>query len=170
MRALRRSGTLFSRWLVIVRERFMAKSMAEPTLGRMLTTGVLAWLVPGLGHIFNGDRRRGLILAVVVAATFWGGVAVAGVQSTFKPRERTLWFMAQICAGGHTLVAMTWGNAVAADPGVKMASFVAEDVAVVYTGVIGLLNVLIIIDALLSSDPNYVRAGVRRPLPRPREV
>jgi len=141
----------------------MTKSTFEPSLGRVLATGTLAWLVPGLGHVFNGDRKRGLILAIVVAITFWGGVAVAGVQSTFKPKERTLWFMAQICAGGHTLVAMGWGNAIADNPGVKKAGFVAEDVAVVYTGIIGLLNVLIIIDALLATDPNYVRVGVRPP-------
>ncbi|MCB9849075.1 MAG: hypothetical protein H6817_00050 [Phycisphaerales bacterium] len=136
-------------------------SNAEPSMGKVLTTGVLAWLVPGLGHIYIGDRKRGIILLVVTAATFWGGVAVAGVQSTFKPRERTLWFMGQICAGGHTLAAMSWGNAVNAGEDVEHAGFVAEDVAVLYTAVAGLLNVLIIIDALLATDPNYVRTGVR---------
>lgn len=141
----------------------MTKPTGEPSLGRVLATGVVSWLVPGLGHIFNGDRKRGLILLLVTAATFWGGIAVAGVQSTFKPRERTLWFMAQMCAGGHTLVAMSWGNAVAAQPGAKFANFVAEDVAVIYTSVVGLLNVLIIIDALLATDPRYVRVGVKPP-------
>lgn len=141
----------------------MAKPTTEPSMARVMATGVLAWLVPGLGHIFNGDRKRGWLLLVVTAVTFWGGIALAGVQSSFKPRERTLWFMAQVCAGGHTLVAMTWGNSVRNQPGVKVAGFVAEDTAVVYTGVVGLLNVLIILDALLATDPKYTRASLRLP-------
>ncbi|HRX83651.1 MAG TPA: hypothetical protein P5572_01385 [Phycisphaerae bacterium] len=141
----------------------MAKPTGEPSLGRVLATGVVSWLVPGLGHVINGDRKRGLVLIIVTTATFWGGVAVAGAQSTFKPRERTLWFVAQVCAGGHTIVGISWGQALAAQPGVKYAGFVAEDVAVIYTSVVGLLNVLIIIDALLATDPKYVRVGVRPP-------
>jgi hypothetical protein len=132
-------------------------------MGRVLLTGLLAWLVPGLGHIFNGDRKRGIILMVVIAATFWGGVAVAGVQSTFKPKERALWFMAQICAGGHTLVGLNWSKAVNASPDAPHADFVSEDVAVIYTAVCGLLNILIIIDALLATDPSYTRREIRPP-------
>jgi hypothetical protein len=149
-------------------EHGLAQS-SEPSMGRVLATGVLAWLLPGLGHIFNGDRKRGLILLIVIAATFWGGVAVAGVQSTFEPRGKTLWFMAQICAGGHTLLGMTWGEAVKANGDAPLAGFVATDVAVIYTGVAGLLNIMVIIDALLATDPRYSRANLQRK-PQPSEA
>ena len=43
-----------------------------------------------------------------------------------------------------------------------------EETALIYTGVAGLLNVLIIFDALATADPKYVRPGAR-PLPRPGE-
>src|SRR5262245_16384839 len=73
--------------------------------GQLALAGVLAWLVPGLGHLFLGFRTRGLVFLTVVAATFWSGIAIGGVRYTVDPNEKTAWFSAQICAGGHTLVA-----------------------------------------------------------------
>src|SRR3990172_10486299 len=67
--------------------------------------GFLAWLVPGLGHIYLGHRVRGLVCLVTITLTFWTGVAIGGVQATVDPHERTLWFMAQLCSGGNTLAA-----------------------------------------------------------------
>ncbi len=135
----------------------------EPSLGRVILTGALAWVLPGLGHVALGDRRRGVLLMIVVALTYWGGVAVAGVQSTIKPRERSTWFMAQVCAGSHTLAALAIGQAMGPQPYEARAGFVDEDVAIIYTGVAGLLNILIIIDALAATDPTYQRTSVRPP-------
>lgn len=137
----------------------------EPSVANIAATGFLAWLVPGLGHIYVGEKRRGLVLMAVIAVTFWTGVAVGGVQSTVRPR---LWLMGQSGAGAHTLA--TWGmgqwraKAYPFDttPS-ERAGFLAEDVAVIYTGVAGMLNILIIIDALASTDPSYTRPGVRPP-------
>ena len=144
----------------------MPPQAKEVSVPRAVAAGALAWLVPGLGHIFLGQKRRGAILLVVIAVTYWAGVAVGGVGSTIKPAERTAWFLAQVCAGVHTIGAYVWGqNEPHTIPDVK-AGFVAEDVAVIYTGVAGLLNILIILDALASADPNYVRIGPRPPPPR----
>ena len=133
--------------------------LAEPTFMRVAGAGVLSWVLPGLGHIFVGQRRRGLILLVAMALTFWTGVAIGGVQSTIKPRERKTWFFAQLFAGSHTLAAYTWGRARHQAHPDERAGFNEEDVAVIYTGVVGLLNILVILDALASADPRYVRIG-----------
>jgi len=140
----------------------------QPTIAKVIVAAVLAWIVPGLGHIYAGERRRGLILMATIAVTFWTGVAIGGVQSTVKPR---LWLIGQSCAGVHTVAAWTVGQWRASSYPMERfpserADFLAEDVAVIYTGVAGMLNVLLIIDAIASTDPKYLRVGTRPP-PRP---
>jgi TM2 domain-containing membrane protein YozV len=119
--------------------------------------GLLSWLVPGLGHLYLGQRARGLVCLVTITATFWTGVAIGSVQATVDPRERTLWFLAQLCTGGNTLVAYAWHKGVSPDPQVPSVSapvphWLSVDVAVHYTGVAGLLNLLVILDALARAE------------------
>ena len=141
----------------------MVLRLPQASVARVAGAGLLSWLLPGLGHIYLGQRTRGLILLVVIALTFWSGVAIGGVQSTVQPRTRTAWFAAQICAGSHTLVTYAWGRVRAPQHPEEQAGFVAADTAVIYTGVSGLLSILIILDALASADPHYVRAAARPP-------
>ena len=63
---------------------------------------VLAWLVPGAGHFYLGRRVRGVIIFVVIGATFWGGMAVGGVLTMDYYNSRG-WFIAQMCTGAHGL-------------------------------------------------------------------
>lgn len=127
----------------------MARANAN-NIARISLAGFLSWLLPGLGHLYLGQRRRGAILFVVIAVTFWGGVAVGGVSNTVDPKNRTAWFMAQISTGTHALAVLGWKSALGDTE--KGYSFQAEEVAVVYTGVAGLLNLLVILDALARAD------------------
>lgn len=124
--------------------------------------GLLAWILPGLGHIFLGYRIRGIILLVTVTATFWTGVAIGSVQATVDPQERKLWFAAQICSGGNTLAAYTLAEVAEAEAEASgitpaPAHWRSADVGVHYTGVAGLMNLLIILDAISRADPSSVR-------------
>ena len=127
---------------------------ANPSsLVRVPVAGLLAWLVPGLGHFFIGDTGRGLVFFVTITVTFWTGVAIGGVRSTVDPQHRKLWFVAQLCTAGHTLGAYGLHSVLAAEEKGRttppaMAHWGSVDVAVHYTGVAGLLNLLIIFDAL----------------------
>jgi len=126
---------------------------------RMVMVGLLAWVLPGLGHLYLRQQARGMILLVMVALTFWTGVAVGGVRSTVDPKQRTLWFMAQISAGSHTLATLALRE-IAADPQpgpTQAGAWLSTDVGIHYTGVAGLLNVLVILDALLRCDPTIRR-------------
>lgn len=122
--------------------------------------GLLAWAVPGLGHIFLGHRGRGLVFLVTITATFWSGVAIGGVRGTVDPDERSLWFVAQLCTGGNTAVAYLFNKAVTpANPGHARTAakyvppfWVAAEVGVHYTGVAGLLNLLVVLDALALAE------------------
>jgi hypothetical protein len=133
---------------------------AYPARAGVLTApvaGFLAWLVPGLGHLYIGQRVRGCVCLVAITVTFWTGVAIGGVQGTVDPHERTLWFLAQLCTGGNTLAAYALHGAVtpgrtAGDRPAFVAHWLSADVGVHYTGVAGLLNLLVILDVLGRAD------------------
>lgn len=130
---------------------------------RIVLAAVLGWLLPGLGHIFIGERTRGIVFLVVICLTYWSGVAIGGVRSVVNPQEHKLWFMAQMCTGGNTLAAVGLGK-VAPDrhdddgnliPPVD--HWIGVDVGIHYTGVAGLLNLLVILDVILRADPVHLR-------------
>jgi hypothetical protein len=117
--------------------------------------GVASWLVPGLGHLLIGDKTRGIIFLIAITVTFWGGVAIGGVRSTIDPQNRKAWFMAQICGGANAIAGLTWSKRIQVDPDQPsdlLAYWPVDDIAVVYTGVAGLLNLLVVFDALGRAD------------------
>ncbi|RME41614.1 MAG: hypothetical protein D6788_00825 [Planctomycetota bacterium] len=152
-----------------------------PVLVRMPMAGLLSWLVPGLGHLYLGQRARGIVLMVTVTVTFWTGVAIGGVRSTIDPRERQLWFIAQMGTAGNTLAGYglhllvddrdgkadgtraraerdphTASRPATSSP--AYAHWISSEVGVHYTGVAGLLNLLVIFDALGRAE----RSGPRQ--------
>ncbi len=142
---------------------------------RVPIVGLLAWIVPGLGHFFIGERVRGLIYLVTITVTFWGGVAIGGVCDTVNRQERTAWFMAQSCTGVYALTAHFWGQHLGRGDKDKLppecrAHWMSAETGVVYAGVAGLLNILVILDALARADlrsvvPTTVSARTRKGVP-----
>lgn len=130
---------------------------------------VLAWLVPGAGHWYLGYRDRAVVFFVVITVTFWGGVALGGVRSTVNAGENRPWLAAQLCAGPQTFAALMWGKSLprpsASAPSYDRyeASYPASDISVVYAGIAGLLNLLVIIDALARSESPPAAQGARSP-------
>ncbi|MBI1826609.1 MAG: hypothetical protein HY287_16525 [Planctomycetes bacterium] len=140
----------------------------QPTIDiRAPLAGFLGWLVPGLGHILIGDRSRGLICFVTITATFWTGVAIGGVGTTIDPHDRTLWFAGQLCAGGNTIVAYMFHETVVSrwtpsDRAAATANWASSEVGVHYTGVAGLLNILVVLDAIARAEVSTVVARIKR--------
>ncbi len=146
-----------------------ARQSYEQPLARICLAGLLSWLIPGAGHIFIGQRTRGLILLVTIAVTFWVGIGIGGVYDTVYPQKRFPWFMAQICTGGHGLLAYAWGESLRPPPPLRGTpipfrnpSFTSVDAAVVYTGIAGLLNLLVILDAIGRADRPREQESERR--------
>lgn len=54
---------------------------------------VLAWVFPGLGHLYLGRRRRALVFCLVVLAAFILGLGSAG-SSSLIDREQPLSYLA----------------------------------------------------------------------------
>jgi len=70
---------------------------------RALLALLLAWIVPGAGHAFIGRPVRGIIIFLIVGATFWTGVALGGVM-TVDPQGQRWWFAAEMLTGVHGLI------------------------------------------------------------------
>ncbi|MFB3892062.1 MAG: DUF6677 family protein [Phycisphaerae bacterium] len=143
-----------------------------------LVAVLLAWLVPGSGHVYLGRPVRGVVIFVVIALTFWSGIAMGGVM-TVDPRNERWWFVADMLTGVHGLVGWQRYNSEHARleqeldktlHGVPHAALRRLDdmdrllaqknlalvapgdtVARAYCGVVGLLNLMVIFDALMLS-------------------
>jgi TM2 domain-containing membrane protein YozV len=59
---------------------------------------VLGWVVPGLGQILIGERKRGIYVLVGILGLFMTGLFVGGLDCVDKDEDR-LWFYGQAVAG-----------------------------------------------------------------------
>jgi hypothetical protein len=59
---------------------------------------VAGWAIPGLGHALIGERVRGMVLCVVILATYWTGTAIGGAM-TVDARYDKWWSYAQLGSG-----------------------------------------------------------------------
>lgn len=165
------------------------KSIPAPPIGMAVAATVLAWIIPGAGHVCLGRVWRGAIIFVVIGATFWGGVAMGGVM-TVDPVNERWWYLAEMVTGAHGLAAAAWQKRVYSQvlgklppeawraPGEVRQAYVDEElakerlalvapmdtVARAYSGVAGLLNLMCIFDAAMLA-----LMGIRGELPTPRQ-
>ena len=135
-----------------------------------MTAAVLAWLLPGLGHWWIGERSRAVIFFVVITVTFWGGIAVGGVSTTMARSGNGAWIAAQLCMGPQAVGAIYLGQRQVEqikDQGKVpfRAPWPSSNIGVVYAGVAGLLNLLVIIDALSRAEARQA-SPARRSSPR----
>lgn len=112
-------------------------------LSRVLPGCVLAWAVPGLGHVVLGRAIRGLLFAVVILSLFIAGIALDG--KVYEPVEgEPLSVLAAIGAAGAGIpyfLAHLGGFA-----GGNLES-PYHDYGNTFTLVAGLLNLLVVLDA-----------------------
>jgi hypothetical protein len=142
-------------------------SLADPaSIFRAAAAGLLGWIVPGLGHVFIGDRVRGIICMATIVLTFWSGIAIGGVCGTVDPHERSLWFIAQLCTGVNAGAAYVIRESITSGEGkadrAAPPPWVSSEIGVHYTGVAGLLNVLVILDAMARAERNSAGKGLTK--------
>jgi len=150
----------------------------EPNLLMPLLAGMLAWAIPGAGHVYLRRTVRGIILCICINGLFWAGMAFGGVF-TVEPLEQRWWFVAQMCTGVSGLAG--WyrqqhvRREIAARIGLEPTpprypaeaagwretftrqlvredldlNYPTDNVARAYSGVAGMLNVLAIFDAVM---------------------
>ncbi len=164
--------------------------------------GLLALLLPGLGHFYLGERERGVLIAAGILGLFFGGMLIGGID-VVDSREDTIWFAGQSLVGpvafavdyvhqhrlkvvgkdivenrevmrlrtanpGHTRGPD--GREIEAAPGVPPPNSKSlgrmNELGTLFATIAGMLNLIVIIDALLharrETDPAILHA--QRPL------
>lgn len=107
--------------------------------------GLAAWALPGLGHWLLGQRTRAIILCAAIVLTYWIGVLVGGIGYTVDPSGNSLWFIAQLGVGPQVVALWLTTLHQAGPPPVPWPD---ADIAIIYAGIAGLLNMLVILDAV----------------------
>lgn len=105
---------------------------------------VLAWLIPGAGHVLVGDVRRGAILFVTLTAMFAIGIAFGGRLFPFQWSE-WLVFLAAIAQWGLGLPRIIASVAGAGAGDVVATTY---EYGNTFLMAAGLLNMLVVLDAL----------------------
>ena len=89
----------------------------------------LAWLVPGLGHVYQGRRGKGLLYFVCILGLFLAGLTMGGGKIVFwrwvSPfrnfEDFRLWYLAQFWVGLAAFPAVALAERLQRDqPGVEL--------------------------------------------------
>ena len=65
---------------------------------------VLAWAVPGLGHMMIGQKARGLVFMITIHGLFAAGLLIGGIRS-IKPPDQAIWTYTQRLTGWPMIIA-----------------------------------------------------------------
>jgi hypothetical protein len=129
-------------------ERNVSETEAAPLArdsSRTVAAGLLAWVWPGLGHLYLGRRGKGLVLMGSILALFVLGVAMDSRLQLHLGLEdplALLFSLAQMGVGAPYVLARLLGYEAG-----SVTSPVYE-YGNTFTAVGGLLNILVILDAL----------------------
>jgi len=69
--------------------------------------GILALVLPGLGHFYLKERARAVWIAVGVFGLFFGGIFIGGID-VVDSREDRVWFMLTNLPMGPTVLVVDW--------------------------------------------------------------
>jgi hypothetical protein len=145
-----------------------AASGEEIDLKDPVVAAVLAWLVPGLGHFYQGRRAKGALFLVCILGTFFYGLFLSdgrAVYASWTDWDHRLPYLCQIGVGLPAMPAVVqnylvrngkapWLGGIMAPPATKLQldEWYRQlhryfELGTVYTMIAGLLNVLAIYDA-----------------------
>lgn len=112
-----------------------------------VVASILAWLLPGLGHLYLGKRLKAAVLGVTLILAFFIGAFTSG-RGVVSVEEHRYAFLAQVGASGPTFatLALTSHLRVPKEDARRVDPLV--DIGLLYTMVAGLLNIVVIGDAL----------------------
>jgi hypothetical protein len=116
----------------------------------------LTWVLPGLGHLWAGHRRRGLYLGGLVVGLFTTGLALSGFLCVSPFDRHPIWAIAQ--APGGFLTILAWLATRSMHLSYDNPTY---GVGCLYVGVACLLNLVLMCDLwdLLEAPDGKARAS-----------
>lgn len=60
--------------------------------------GILAIILPGAGHWYQGQAKRGILIGAGILGLFFGGTLIGGIDVVDSKQDR-LWFLGQVLVG-----------------------------------------------------------------------
>ncbi len=149
--------------------------MSQPSapLRDPYTAAFLAWLVPGLGHFYQGRKAKALLYAVCILGLFYAGFAMGEGKIVYwrwvnpfkSPEKFCLYYPGQFFVGLAAFPALVQATLHDRGQDPILWGYLAEpsqaeinglfprlsklvEIGTIYTTIAGLLNVLAIYDAL----------------------
>jgi len=108
----------------------------------ILVVAVLAWLIPGAGHIFIKERKRGIIIFATITLTFLAGIYIGSI-GVIDPVNSRPWYFGQMLNSPFVAII---GSATKGGDYIVYAR--PHDYGQIYTAVAGGLNLLCILNAM----------------------
>jgi len=135
-----------------------AQEEARPKASRKIpeVAAILAWLLPGMGHLYLGQRPRAIILLCAILAAFIVGIVLADFEAVSIPEHKYAFF-AQVGTGGPTLLTLFITGGEISDTG--RAVDPRHSIGLLYTMVAGLLNFVVACDAYERAARGRQNAG-----------
>ena len=104
--------------------------------------GLLAWLIPGGGHLALNEKKHAIIIFVTIALTFSAGLYIGSI-AVIDPVHSKPWYVAQIM-NSPTVAAL---GRISIEGNYTVYGRPAE-IGQIYTSIAGLLNLLCIVNAV----------------------
>lgn len=104
--------------------------------------GMLAWAVPGAGHLILGERDRFIIIFVTILLTFCAGIYIGSI-GVIDPVGSTPWYVAQIMTSPAVAVL----GKITAGGAYRVYGW-PNEIGQIYTSTAGLLNLLCVVNAV----------------------
>ncbi|MCH2134295.1 MAG: hypothetical protein MK116_11140 [Phycisphaerales bacterium] len=117
---------------------------------------IMAWIFPGLGHLYLGQRKRGWLVMFGILFLFFSGLLVGGLDAVDLKNDR-LWFIAQAFNGPIAFIADFLNQAlVQKKPEELRLSMIGlghvNALATLFIALGGLLNLVVMLDALYPQE------------------
>jgi hypothetical protein len=129
----------------------MARRSKETQALFMMIVGVLAWFVPGAGHLVLKEIKRSIIIFATIVLTFCAGLYVGSI-GVIDLVGATPWYvvLAQIMNSPAVVIL----GRLTSDGGYPVYGW-PNEIGQIYTSTAGLLNLLCIINAVYLAHLRY---------------
>jgi len=111
--------------------------------GRAVIAGILAWVVPGAGHLFLGRRERGIAYFAIIVTLFVLGLSIDGTLYTLSETHGSL--LRVLASFGSMGSGVLYFIARAMGPHGSVTSSTYE-YGTTFTLSAGLMNLLLVLD------------------------